>query len=88
MSAVSDASLLLPVRPHDPADVDAADGVDHAFEHPEDADVEVAKGDGRIDIDELVCGPCADYVSIVKPQFFPRPTAPSAATVELRNSTN
>ena len=71
MSAVSDASPLLPVRPHDPVDVDEADGVDHAFEHPEDADVEVAKGDDRIDTDELVCGPCADDESIVKPQLFP-----------------
>ena len=88
MSAVSDASPLLPVRPHDPVDVDQADGVDHAFEHPEDADVEIAKGDDRIDTDELACGPCADDTSIVKPQLFQSPKAPSAAEVELHNSTH
>ena len=65
MRAVSAASPLLPVRPHDPVDVDEADGVDHALEHPEDVDVEVAKDDDRIDTDELVCGPRTDEESIV-----------------------
>ena len=59
MSAVSDASPLLPVRPSDPVDDDFAEDLDRAFEHPDDAGVEVAKGEARLDTDELVGGPGA-----------------------------
>ena len=81
------ASPLSPVRPHDPVDADEADEGDPVFEHPDDAGVEVAKSDERIDTDEMVCGPCADDESIAKPQLVPSPKAPSAAEVELHNAT-
>ena len=82
------ASPLSPVRPHDPVDADEADEGDPVFEHPDDAGVEVAKGDECIDTDDLVCGPCADDESIVKPLLFPSQKAPSAAEVELHNATH
>ena len=88
MSAVSDASPLLPIRPTDSVDGDTTEDSDLAFEHPEDAGVDVEKGDARIDADELICGPCADDDSVVKPQLFPSPKAPSAAEIELHNSTH
>ena len=87
MSAVSDGSLLLPVSPINPVDDDKVDDIDHAFEHPEDAGVEIAKGDERIDADKLVRGPCADDDSAIRPQLFPSPKAPSAAEIELHNTT-
>ena len=70
------ASPLSPVRPRDPVDADEADEGDPVFEHPDDAGVEVAKVDPRIDTDETVCGPFADAESIVKPQLLPSPKAP------------
>ena len=44
----------LHVRPSNPVDDDIAEDLDHAYEHPDDAGIEVAKGDPRLDTDELV----------------------------------
>ena len=42
-------SSLQPVRPLYPVDVDIVDGEDLAFEHPEDAGLDVAKETETID---------------------------------------
>ena len=84
MSTLKNDSLLLPVRPSTPIDEDSVDGPDPAFERTEDSGVVVAKDDERFDSDELVCSPCDDDGSVVRPQLLPCPKAPSART--LRNT--
>ena len=68
-----DDSPLLPIRPVEPVDEDIVADIDPAFEHPEDAGVDVVKGEDRIDAEELICGPNADDDSVVKPQLFSEP---------------
>ena len=61
-------SLLLPIRPDESVDEDIAADLDPAFERPEDAGVEVVKGEDRIDAEELVCEPGIEDGSTVKPK--------------------
>ena len=84
MSDVS--SHLTPIRPAELVDADKVDDHEIAFEHPEDAGVGVERGDARIDAEEIIGG--ADEDSVVRPQLFPSPKAPSAAEVELHNATH
>ena len=78
-------SPLVPIRPTEPVDADKVDDHDAAFEHPEDAGVDVERGDARLDVEEAIGG--ADEDSVVRPQLFPSPKAPSAAEIELHNAT-
>ena len=52
-----DDSPLLPIRPVEPVDEDIVADIDPAFEHPENADVDVVKGEDRIDAEELIDAP-------------------------------
>ena len=80
------SSHLTPIRPAELVDADKDDDHEIAFEHPEDAGVGVERGDARIDAEEVIGG--ADEDSVVRPQLFPSPKAPSAAEVELHNATH
>lgn len=84
--SADDKSSPLPVRPLNPVDVDIVDGADPAFDRAEDAGVDVALDDGRIDSEDIVCGPCED--SVVEPRCLPCPKAPSAEEIEKHNATH
>ena len=87
--SLADAPISpLPVSPEISLGVDGADGErDLSYESPEDAGIELARGGERLDEEELVCHPCEDD-SIIRPRLLPSPKAPSAAEIELHNSTH
>ena len=59
----------------------------NAYEHPDDAGIEVAKCEARLDTDELVSGPGTDDDSVMKPQLLPSPKAQCAEEIDLHNTT-
>ena len=65
-------------------DVDKVDVHDIGFEHPQDAGVDVERGDARIDVEEGTGS--ANEDSVVKPQLMPSPKVPSTAEIELHNA--
>jgi len=81
---MSDVFLhLTSIRPAERVDADKVDDHEIALEHPENAGVGVERGDARIDAEEVVGG--ADEDSVVKPQLFPSPKAPSSAEAIIRH---
>ena len=78
----------LPVSPVNPIGEEEVDGTDHAYERPEDAEVEVAKGDAQIDTEEILCGPCEGDDSVIRPRLLPSPKAPTEAEIEIHNTTH